>query len=409
MTWQLNSVKLLHIELSTFCNAACPLCLRYYNSSTIVRPDLNQTSISLDQFKSYFTEKFIKNLNRIIYCGTMGDPLMAKDCYQIVNYVHSLNPTCQQTFHTNGGIRNDEFWVKMGQLFSKPNMKLVFSIDGLEDTNHIYRRNVEWDRLINNVKTFISNNGNAHWEYLVFDHNDHQVEMAEELAKEIGFKEFTAKRPTGFESKNNLYKSREVFDSDGNLEYQLYPTQKLKFNGGKKIKINSLMESIMNDEKYYVDLDLVEEVKQKGYFPIVKERLDTFTPDRSNELGNYKHELNKRTIKCHSLNQEHGHEIYVNAEGIVYPCCFVGTRNDARLIGFIDDQLKVKIALIKDKLDLNIQNIDSILKSGIFTDTFVNTWSKQSIEEGKMAICAETCASGSWFDLLYINKEKENG
>lgn len=410
MSWQTEPVTLLHIELSTFCNAACPLCLRYYNSSTIVRPDLNQTSISLEQFKKYFTVEFLSNLKRVIYCGTMGDPMMARDCYDIVKYVHEINPKCQQTFHTNGGLRDNKFWAKMGQLFTEPNMKLVFSIDGLEDTNHLYRRNVNWTKLINNAQTFIDNGGRAHWEYLIFDHNDHQVEEARQLAKTMGFTEFVYKRPTGFESREGLYKPREVFDDRGDLLYQIYPTKKPEYNGGNKIKINSLLDSIMNDEKYSVDLGLIDEVKQLGYFPQIQQRLETFSSDRVRELGSYKDELNKREVKCNSLCQKDGHEIYVNAEGIVYPCCFVGTRYDARLVSFVDDQLKIAFTPFKESLDLNIQNIDTILKSGVFEKIFVESWSKPGIENGKMAICAETCSSNSWFDLLYINnKEKSNG
>jgi len=410
MTWQTESVTLLHIELSTFCNAACPLCLRYYNSSTIVRPDLNQTSISLEQFMKYFTVEFLSNLKRIIYCGTMGDPMMARDCYDIVKYVYKINPLCQQTFHTNGGLRDSKFWSKMGKLFRKSNMKLIFSIDGLEDTNHLYRRNVNWSKLISNAQTFIDNGGRAIWEFLVFDHNDHQVEEARQLAKNMGFIEFINKRPTGFESRKGLFKPREVFDNKGNLLYQIYPTKKLEYNGGKKIKINSLLDSIMDDEKYSVNLELVDEVKRLGYFPQIQSRLETFSNDHASGLNSYKNELNKRKINCHSLCQKDGNEIYVNAQGIVYPCCFVGTRYDARLASFVDDQLKVAFTPFKESLDLNTQNIDTILKSGVFEKVFVESWSKSGIENGKMAICAETCSSGSWFDLLYLkNNEKLYG
>lgn len=402
MSWQTEPVTLLHIELSTHCNAACPLCMRYYNSSTIVRPDLNLTSISLEQFKKYFTATFLSTLKRIMYCGTMGDPLMAKDCYDIIQYVNEINPNCQQTFHTNGGIREKIFWSKMGELFSKPNMKLIFSIDGLEDTNHIYRRNVVWSKLINNADTFIKAGGQATWEYLVFDHNDHQVELAKELSVAMGFVAFLSKRPTGFESKNGEFKPREVFDGAGNQLYQIYPTKKLKYNSGKKVKINSLLNSIMNDEKYSVDLNLIKEVKQLGYFPIIKDRLDTFEYSRVNELGSYKNELDKKEINCHSLHQKEGHEIYVNAEGMVYPCCFVGTRHDARLASFTDDQIKISMEPYRDSLNLNIQNIELILRSGVFEEIFSKSWAIDSIEHGKMAICAETCNKDSWLNMLYI-------
>jgi MoaA/NifB/PqqE/SkfB family radical SAM enzyme len=409
MSWQTEPVTLLHIELSTHCNAACPLCLRFYNSSDIVRPDLNLTSVSLEKFKQYFPVDFLKQLKRIIFCGTMGDPAMAKDCYGIVKYVNELNPSCQQTFHTNGGARDVKFWTKMGKLFNKPNMKLIFSIDGLEDTNHIYRRNVVWDKLIANVNAFITAGGAATWEYLIFGHNDHQVEQAQALADKLGFKKFSSKRPTGFETRNGLFKPKEVYDKQGNLLYQIYPTKKAKYNGGKEVRIHSLLDSILNDEKAAPDPELAAEVKKIGYFPIIKDRIDSFTPDRVKELGAYKDELEAKQIRCHSLHQKDGHEIYVNAEGIVYPCCFIGTRYDARLVSFVDDQIKIAIQPFIDSMDLNIQDINAIIKSGVFERIFVDSWSKPTLALGKMAICAETCSNNSWLDLLYVNEKNKNG
>jgi hypothetical protein len=44
-----------------------------------------------------------------------------------------------------------------------------------------------------NAETFISAGGNAHWDMLVFKHNEHQVAACEQLAKQMGFKWFRAK------------------------------------------------------------------------------------------------------------------------------------------------------------------------------------------------------------------------
>ena len=88
--------------------------------------------------------------------------------------------------HTNGGVRNEHFWMDLAEL----DVKVIFSIDGLADTNHLYRRNVKWDKLMSNVETFISNGGRANWEYLVFKHNQHQTSQAEALSKRMGFVNF---------------------------------------------------------------------------------------------------------------------------------------------------------------------------------------------------------------------------
>ena len=70
---------------------------------------------------------------------------------------------------------------------------VVFSIDGLEDTNHIYRKNVRWDKLIENAKSYIDSGGSAHWDMLVFDHNKHQVNECQLLANKLGFTWFRVK------------------------------------------------------------------------------------------------------------------------------------------------------------------------------------------------------------------------
>jgi hypothetical protein len=69
----------------------------------------------------------------------------------------------------------------------------VFSIDGLEDTNSVYRQNVSWSKLMTNAQSYINAGGSAHWDMLVYRHNQHQVDECEQLAREMGFTWFRAK------------------------------------------------------------------------------------------------------------------------------------------------------------------------------------------------------------------------
>ena len=39
---------------------------------------------------------------------------------------------------TNGGARSKQWWTDLGKL-TKGKMRVTFGIDGLEDTNHLYR------------------------------------------------------------------------------------------------------------------------------------------------------------------------------------------------------------------------------------------------------------------------------
>jgi hypothetical protein len=57
----------------------------------------------------------------------------------------------------------------------------------------MYRKNVAWDRVMANAEAFIRAGGSAHWDMLVYEHNEHQVEQCEQLARAMGFKWFRAK------------------------------------------------------------------------------------------------------------------------------------------------------------------------------------------------------------------------
>lgn len=397
MTWTQLPPKFLHIELSTFCNAACPMCPRYYEGTDVVRPDLNLTQITLDKFKNYFPVDVIKQFTRILYCGTMGDPLMAKDCYDIFEYVHQLNPNCNQTVHTNGGIRNSEFWTNMGNLFKHDKMKLVFSIDGLEDTNHLYRRNVDWNILMSNVKTFINAGGNATWEFLVFRHNEHQIEQAKDLAYNMEFKLFLPKRAFGFNSTvDNSLKPRMVLDKNGIMQYKILPPTQEQY----QISDSKL---IFKDVEYNIDVSELNEAKKLKYFPRLKNKVDQFDASaEASQLGDYEEILNKKQIKCKSLFDDFS-EIYVNAEGILLPCCYVGTQFDSGVDTFQVRQIKNRVNDNKKDLDLNLQDLSAIIKSGILEKIFAESWNKESIRHGKMAYCLEMCGSDSKeLDRLYI-------
>jgi MoaA/NifB/PqqE/SkfB family radical SAM enzyme len=126
-------------------------------------------------------------------CGSYGDPAAGQHTIEIYNYFRTVNPTIVLGMNSNGAIQNTHWWSHLGQLFNQSRDYCVFSIDGLEDTNHIYRKNVHWGNLIKNVQAFIKSGGSAHWDMLVYQHNEHQVSDCKQLAHDLGFKWFRAK------------------------------------------------------------------------------------------------------------------------------------------------------------------------------------------------------------------------
>jgi len=185
-----QKIQVLHLEPTDACNAACPQCLRE-TDITFDKNDLHH--LTVEQIKSIVDVDTIKNLNKMFMCGTYGDPAAGKHTLEIYRYFRKINPTITLGMNTNGGLRSTAWWTELGQLLNTQKDYAIFSIDGLADTNHIYRVNVDYKKVINNAQAFIRAGGNAHWEMLVFEHNQHQVDLAKNLAKELGFKWFRAK------------------------------------------------------------------------------------------------------------------------------------------------------------------------------------------------------------------------
>ena len=188
----------LHLEVTSICNLSCPQCDR--ESPELFDKSL-QTELSLQRCKELFDEDFIRGLNKVYMCGDFGDPCAAKDTLEIFEYFRQVNPKIYLGLNTNGSVKSVEWWSKLGKLFNKPYDYVEFGIDGLEDTNHIYRKTAKWNKIINNATAFIKEGGYAHWSFLVFKHNEHQIDEARDLAKKLGFSWFYTKVSNRFKSK----------------------------------------------------------------------------------------------------------------------------------------------------------------------------------------------------------------
>jgi len=185
-------IKEIHIEPTSLCNAECPQCARNI-LGTGLNPNIQLGSLSIDWFKETFTRDNIANIDKIFFCGNVGDPCATPDLLRIVAYLKSIKPNIVLGANTNGSLKTRIWFKELGYLLNGPLDYLVFSIDGLEDTNHIYRKNTTWSKIMENAEAYISTGASAHWDMLVFRHNRHQVESAKQMAKQMGFTWFRSK------------------------------------------------------------------------------------------------------------------------------------------------------------------------------------------------------------------------
>ena len=186
----MRKIKVLHLEPTDVCQLACPLCARETDQ------EFKKTikhHLTIAHIQRHFSDDNIKELDKMFMCGNYGDPAAGTYTLDIYHWFRDLNPTITLGMNTNGALQTTFWWHGLGKILNKPKDYCVFSIDGLADTNPVYRVNSNWTKLMANVESYIAAGGSAHWDMLVYKHNQHQVDACEQLARDMGFKWFRAK------------------------------------------------------------------------------------------------------------------------------------------------------------------------------------------------------------------------
>lgn len=315
-----KDITAMHLELTTRCNAACPMCPRHINNGGALNPKLELDEISLEQFKTWFPPDFIKQLRRVYACGNYGDPIAAKDTLEIFKYIREHNDTVCLVLHTNGSARSTKWWEELATVMNGgPNRRredyVVFSVDGLEDTNHLYRRNTNFSKIYENMKAYTSAGGLARWDYIVFEHNQHQVEEAKKIAQDLGFTFFNIKKTTRWHMYKDSLGYFDVYDGD-TLTHTLRQPADPKYQNENatefKKSLGIIPEFVTNDEfnRLYPD-------------PRSKKDIQVFDPE-TNTYISVPHNTLSVTCRAQKGKYQSDNEIFVSGTGHVFPCCFLG-------------------------------------------------------------------------------------
>ena len=124
----------------------------------------------------------------IQFCGEHGDPMMHPDIEKFI--LAGVEMAWRVQVNTNGGIRTPEWY---DEIYNKVEDKdygdliFVFAIDGLtQQTNEKYRINVDFNRAWQNFLTCARKYRRlTKWDFLVFEHNWHELEDVIKTAKEL--------------------------------------------------------------------------------------------------------------------------------------------------------------------------------------------------------------------------------
>ena len=332
-----KTITTVELELTSRCNAACPQCARNINGGAKV-PALPLDTWTLDKVKSVFVPEFVKQLELIYLCGTYGDPLIAKDTIQIISYLKSLNPHVKISAHTNGSVRNEQFFSELATVIDC----VIFGIDGLQDTNHLYRRKCNWNKIIANATAFIKAGGDAKWDFIVFKHNQHQVTEAEKLSKNLGFTSFNIKKSSRFMNYDHKYSSSlQVQNRHGEIEYTIdLPTDPTYINNA------------------YKDIEATDMVDYK----------------------------NNTCIKCNAVRIQ---EIYIGADGNVFPCGWLHDRLYPDIVLGSSDNVKITEKI--NKLPANcFKNTLEEIVDGAWFQYVKDSWTNSN----RLDRCSVLCGTG---------------
>ena len=362
--WVYENIKSVHVELSTLCNSICPWCPRYNNFSPNLNPNITEETYSVDRFINDFPVEFIQRINFWTFAGDFGDPCTAPDIIPIVDYINKSTihtPTIK--IHTNGGMKTTKFWHELGMSMNS-NSYVIFSVDGLEDTNHIYRRNVKWDKVINNMRTYSKTGARAEWDYLKFKHNEHQYDEAQTLADELGFK-IVFKNPNGFEGE-----PMPARDKDYNVEYYIHPADE------RQIPVIEQRT-----------VDFIEVLKVEGYDKY-KDRIELLYKDKPGCI----------TCSANHVFGDGGYEVRVNCDGTVWPCSFYGhmmkKHLDNRTVSYIHQQ-QAKDVFKDINNNLHAMSLKEILDGDPFRPMY-DMW-----DDKKILQCYDACGPSKTMDKIY--------
>ena len=203
----------LNIDSSSRCNLSCPGCGRTKWLAKGLEADV--TDMKIEHFRALVRPE--NNIHKLTYNLSLSDPIFSGVFLEQLEYMNDLEHRPKINISTNGSGRKEKWWIKLATLL-KDTDRVEFAIDGLENTNHLYRQNSDWCSIMLGVKTLRENwSGRMMWRYVIFEHNYHQVIDAYALSKELGFDMFRPVVGDGRTPTNMRLKSKTWTEIENDL------------------------------------------------------------------------------------------------------------------------------------------------------------------------------------------------
>jgi MoaA/NifB/PqqE/SkfB family radical SAM enzyme len=366
------------IDITARCQAMCLDCARNINGVEL-NPEIGTSDtwdMPIEILKKFLSLKMLSSLERIRFNGNFGDSLLHQDFFNILKYVVKYaHKNLKVSISTNGAMFDDDYYRELYSIL-KPlrRHRVIFALDGLEDTHHIYRRGTKFQDVIDHATAFIKAGGRADWQFIEFDHNKHQLEEAKQLARELKFEDFQHRHG----SRNFSYIASAV--SSGNLKDQNY---------GKETKKEPKRELIVKNRQAYKEMEKkIHEAAGKT----INEKLE------EEDIDNV---MNTVNITCSALKNK---GLYLEYDGTVNMCCWLGDQHKAKGESQRYEWNEKVVSKYGNKFNnLHYHTLNEILNHDYFVKYLPNSWGNtmQDKEYPRLETCSEMC--GGWGDW---NKQK---
>ena len=215
MTLLVEDVKWFHVEASSKCNAWCPACPRNNKGFGLINELVEQ-----DLTPALFEEALINfpALECVQFCGNYGDPIASSYINELVSIAKKYVKKIQ--IHTNGSLRNANWWHEFANQLADIEHDVWFGIDGLEGVHEIYRQGTDFAKIMQNATSFIDAGGHATWQFIPYKHNEHQTKDCFKLSQQMKFKKFKLAKLYRKQTVARHYKT--------GIEFDLLPADSLK-------------------------------------------------------------------------------------------------------------------------------------------------------------------------------------
>ena len=170
------------IDACNVCNLRCPLCPT--GNTTIAR---KQAMLSLEQYKELFDK--IKEYALVVSLYNHGEPLLNPDVFSIIEHTHRsrVGTNISSNFNWPQPVEINDF-IRSGLDY------VTVSLDGVtQDSYQQYRVRGDIGEVFDNLKRLLSakkalrsKTPFVEWQFIVFKHNEHEVDDARKLASELG-------------------------------------------------------------------------------------------------------------------------------------------------------------------------------------------------------------------------------